>query len=123
LPADSVPGLLRRKEIVFVGPATGRVAPHHDGNRANDVDAARERINSDPYFDLPLADQGWMALLDTGVRTTHRLLCNPSHLCMVADCVSGHGMSVLSTECSDANGKCSPTGGGDTYASGHGTKS
>ena len=87
LRADSVRSLQSLPQVEFIGPDTGRVAPHHDNNRANDTDAARARINSDPYFGL-LAPDGRMALLDTGVRTEHLLLCNPSHLCMVADCVS-----------------------------------
>jgi hypothetical protein len=62
-----------------------------------------------------------VALLDTGVRTTHRLLHGPSPLCMVADAVSGVGTNVGLAACSAFDTKGDTPAGGDTYPEGHGT--
>jgi len=123
LRADSARSLLNLSQIEYISPDTGRVAPDHDANRANDVDAVRARLNADPYLALAVHD-GRMALIDTGVRSEHQLLCDPSHLCMVADCVSGLGTTLSATQCSPTvSPLCSYAGGGDTYPDGHGTKS
>lgn len=125
IPLDQVAPLAARPEVVYIQPDAGRQAPHHDDVRENDVDAARAAIGSDHYLLAPGASGGYMALLDTGVRTDHRLLCNPSSLCMVADCVSGLGTGIANDVCSafgNAYSKCATVGGGDTYIEGHGTR-
>lgn len=120
LPAGNVLTLQTAPNVVYVGPEIGPIAPDHDGYDTNDAALGRADIRSDDWLQLAMAD-GWIALLDTGVRTTHRLLCAPSHLCMVADLVEGTGLGVAPAACSVPTSGCSFEGGGDTYVEGHGT--
>jgi hypothetical protein len=122
LPLSEVTPASLLPEVVSIRLNTGRPAPHHDDGRSNDVDQGRAAIGSDPYDALPMKS-GWIGLIDTGVRTTHRLLCDPSHLCMVADCVSGKGTDLSPKACSPFTSDCRTSGGGDTYKEGHGTGS
>ena len=66
------------------------IEPRFTGERPpnNEIDDGRARIGSDPYFNLGLTS-GWIALLDTGVRSTHRVFTNPSHLNLRRDCING----------------------------------
>lgn len=122
MPLDRVNPLAARTDVLFIRLDAGPQAPHHDGVPDNDMDAARASIGSDHYFDLGPAG-GYMALIDTGVRSTHRLLCNPSSLCMVADCYSTLGTLIGPKHCSPWDPKCQAPGAGDTYVEGHGTSS
>lgn len=118
--ADSLRALrVRGTNIVQVRLDRGQVAPDHDHERGNDMDTAITEIGSNPWF-TDFGD-GLVALLDTGVRSTHRLLNDPSPLCMLADLVSGAGTPLAGTVCSKPGADGSVPGAGDTYPDGHGT--
>ena len=51
------------------------------------ISDGRARINSDPYFNLGQTS-GWIGLLDTGLRFTHTLFNNPSHIALRIDSVN-----------------------------------
>ena len=51
------------------------------------ISDGRARINSDPYFNLGQTS-GWIGLLDTGLRFTHTLYNNPSHIAFHIDSVN-----------------------------------
>jgi hypothetical protein len=51
------------------------------------ISDGRARINSDPYFNLGQTS-GWIGLLDTGLRFTHTLFNNPSHIAFRIDSVN-----------------------------------
>ena len=51
------------------------------------ISDGRARINSDPYFNLGQTS-GWIGLLDTGLRFTHTLFNNPSHIAFHIDSVN-----------------------------------
>lgn len=62
-----------------------------DGSKPPDVADGRARIGSDPYFNGGATGAGFMALLDSGVRTSHTLFTNPDHIWFTEDCVDGDG--------------------------------
>ncbi|MFK7928351.1 MAG: S8 family serine peptidase, partial [Myxococcota bacterium] len=49
----------------------------------------RDRISSDPYFNGGATGSGFIALLDSGVRTSHTLFTSPDHIWITEDCVYG----------------------------------
>jgi len=51
------------------------------------ISDGRTRINSDPYFNLGQTS-GWIGLLDTGLRFSHTLYNNPSHIAFRIDSVN-----------------------------------
>lgn len=51
------------------------------------ISDGRVAINSDPYFNLGQTS-GWIGLLDTGLRFTHTLYNNPSHIAFRIDSVN-----------------------------------
>ena len=118
-PLDSLKSIAGLPEVVQIRPDAGEHAPSHDHERSNDMDAACENLGSDHYLGMGLTG-GHLALLDTGVRTRHRLLNNPTPLGLIEDCMSG-----LSTDLTGGTWTSpgEPPGGGDTYAEGHGTSS
>ncbi len=60
--------------------------PSHD-----EVEDARDLIDSDPYFNSGATGSGWyLGLLDTGVRNTHTLFVSPDHIDLFRDCVNGN---------------------------------
>jgi hypothetical protein len=83
LPLGAVERLAARDDVVSVEPRISGEEPPQD-----EVDDGRARINSDPYFNLGQTT-GWIGLLDTGVRFTHTLFTNPSHIDFRRDCVNG----------------------------------
>jgi hypothetical protein len=122
MPLGKVDSLSHRPGVVFIRPNVGDPPPHHDSNTRNDMDTARRRIGSDHYFDLGLG-YGWIALLDTGVRTTHHLLCgDPPQLCLVTNCVTGGCGEPYSITCVPLT-ECLSSAGGDMVPVGHGTAS
>jgi serine protease AprX len=84
--------LLANQAVTYVEPDQTTDRPPADANPSNDVDDARARIQSDPYFNQGLTG-GWIGLLDTGVRASHTLLTG--RIAIQADCVNG-GASCLS---------------------------
>ncbi|HWM91642.1 MAG TPA: S8 family serine peptidase [Thermoanaerobaculia bacterium] len=88
MPIASVPTLAERSDVLYIQPANAGEAPPQDRDHDNDVEDGRARIASDPYSIWDLGT-GSIGLLDTGVRATHTLFNNPSHLGMLLDCVNG----------------------------------
>jgi hypothetical protein len=119
LAAGKVNALAARPEVVHIRLNEGLEAPHHDNETSNDMATSAADIGMDSYYDL--CPGGYMAMLDTGVRTTHCELCHPGMLCMIADCVSGAGLGLDNAHCSPWNSFCHAPGDGDTYSDGHGT--
>ena len=89
MPLGSVSALTERKEVLAISPVdSGEPPPGDDGDARNDVIRGRARIASDPYF----ISGGFIGLLDTGVRATHRQFVNPlqpSPIDLHLDCVTG----------------------------------
>lgn len=83
MPLEGVRGLAEREDVVYIQPDdTGTPPPQ------NEVSVARGIIVSDPYFNLNQTS-GWIGLLDTGLRFSHTLFNNPSHIAFRRDCVNG----------------------------------
>ena len=59
-----------------------------DPDPLNDLFESRAWFGSDGYFDLGLTN-GTIALLDTGIRSSHVVFSNPSNLFLQRDCVNG----------------------------------
>jgi serine protease AprX len=57
----------------------------------NTVADGRALIDSDPYFNGGATGAGYIALLDTGVWTSHTLLDVPDRILFREDCVNGNG--------------------------------
>ncbi len=83
LPIGAAERLAARGDVLSVEPRYTNEPPPQD-----EVNDARDLIDSDPYFGLGQTG-GWIGLLDTGVRFTHTLLTNPSHIAFRRDCVNG----------------------------------
>ena len=99
IPLGALKTMADFNEVLAIDPRFGgEEPPNDDGNADNDVADGRFRIRSDPYFDLAefdLAD-GFIGLLDTGVRATHTLFSAPAdHVLILADCFDG------GAQCSD----------------------
>jgi hypothetical protein len=82
-PLAAVPIILERPEVLYIKPQQSGEEPPQ-----NDIAAGRAVIVSDPYFDLGQTG-GWIGLLDTGLRFSHTLFNNPSHIAFRRDCVNG----------------------------------
>jgi len=80
--------LAESREIVYLQPVEGGEPPPQDANADNDAQDGRDRIVSDPYFNLGLTNP-WIGLLDTGVRDTHNMFNSPDHIAWMRDCVNG----------------------------------
>ncbi|WP_405454312.1 hypothetical protein OG350_37200 [Streptomyces achromogenes] len=65
MPLKSVERLAGRDDVISIEPRFSGEEPPQD-----EVDDARARLDSDPYFDAGLTG-GWIGLLDTGVRFSH----------------------------------------------------
>ena len=62
------------------------------GERPPDsVNDGRDLIDTDPYFNGGATGAGFIALLDTGVWTSHTLLDSPDRVWFREDCVNGNG--------------------------------
>ena len=83
MPLRSVERLAMREDVVSIEPRFSGEEPLQD-----EVDDGRARIVSDPYFNLGLTG-GWIGLLDTGVRFSHTVFTNPSHIDFRRDCING----------------------------------
>ncbi|MBA2304985.1 MAG: S8 family serine peptidase [Acidobacteria bacterium] len=83
LPLGALEEFARDEEVLFLQPEESEDEPPQD-----DVADARAQIVSDPYFALGLTT-GWIGLLDTGLRRTHVLFNQPSHIDFMRDCVNG----------------------------------
>lgn len=82
MPLGYVRRLVDHQEVVSLElRATGQKPPQRM------ISDGRSRINSDPYFNLGQTS-GWIGLLDTGLRFTHTLYSNPSHVAFRIDSVN-----------------------------------
>lgn len=82
MPLGNVYRLADRPEVVSLEPRdTGQKPPQRM------ISDGRARINSDPYFNLGQTS-GWIGLLDTGLRFSHTLYNNPSHIAFQIDSVN-----------------------------------
>jgi len=80
--------LAEAREIIYMQPVAGNERPPGDANNNNDVSDGRQQIVSDPYFNIGLTNS-WIGLMDTGIRDTHVLFNDPSHIAWLRDCVNG----------------------------------
>jgi serine protease AprX len=87
MPLGAIADLARDPDVLYIEPQQAQDRPP-DANPDNDVADGRARIASDPYFNLNLSG-GFIGLLDTGVRWTHVLFNNPSHIFFFEDCTNG----------------------------------
>lgn len=83
VPLGMVKDITERQDVLYIG-------PEDDGERppAKEVKEGRQRIVSDPYFNLGLTS-GWIGLLDTGMRFSHVQFNSPSHVDFKFDCTDG----------------------------------
>ena len=88
IPLRSVQALLERDDVVYIGPDDADETPPQNANNDDDVVDGRARIGSDPYFDLSQTN-GYIGLLDTGVRFTHDVFNSPSNIGFRFDCTDG----------------------------------
>lgn len=86
MPLSNVEALADRADVQAVEPEQTRDLPPQNASSLDDVQDGRAHILSDPYFNLT---SGNIALLDTGVRSTHTLFQNPARLRNLRDCVNG----------------------------------
>src|SRR5262245_2358029 len=88
MPLSGVETLAAREDLLYIEPRYTGEKPPQDQNPFNDVDDGRVRIDGDPYFNLGQTS-GYIGLLDTGMRFSHALFNNPSHVDFRFDCVAG----------------------------------
>lgn len=88
LPRRSIRTLAERPDVAFIELDDTGTIPPQNGNNADDVQDGRARMVSDPYFALGLTN-GWIGLLDTGMRFSHVQFNSPSHIDFRRDCVNG----------------------------------
>jgi serine protease AprX len=88
IPIGKVSELAQREDVLYIEPQNAGEEPPSNPNPSDDVDDGRSRIVTDPYFNLRLTS-GWIGLLDTGLRFTHRQFNSPSNIAYRRDCVNG----------------------------------
>lgn len=89
LPLGNVKQLLERDDLVYVQLDETVTRPPVDGDPTNDIRDGRQRIASDPYFNLGQTG-GWIGLLDSGVRADHTSLTGPDRIALHMD-LTGDG--------------------------------
>ena len=85
IPANRLAEIALDPEVVSIGPETAGIPT------VNDISTGRAMLNSDPYFNTAGLSQGYMGVIDSGVRSTHTLISN--RLTWVRDCVNGTGFA------------------------------
>jgi serine protease AprX len=119
MPLGGVRPVADREDVRYVEPDDAGEEPPSDAGRdrtdlealQDEVDRARGRMDTDPYYALGL-DGGWIGLLDTGVRKSHDVFSSPSNLAYWRDCING-----TKANCSEPTSKQDPD---DSYWN-HGT--
>lgn len=92
--AREVRPLAERRDVVYVEPARSGEPPPQDGDSA----AVRGQTGADPLIDAGEGyENGLVALIDTGVRATHRLLQGTGNIRSRRDCVDGDADCAGST--------------------------
>ena len=84
VPLNAVNALAQRADVRHIELENTGSPPPADLDPANDEADARALMRSDPYFALNQT-AGFIGLLDTGVRGSHTLFNNPSHLSIRED--------------------------------------
>ena len=87
-PLQAVRALLQRDDVVYIEPDDGGEQPPQNANNNDDVQDGRALIVSDPYFNLGQTN-GYIGLLDTGLRFTHVQFNSPSTIDFRFDCTDG----------------------------------
>ena len=78
--------------VIGSHPQVEHVEAEQDGAAPPDsVADGRSWIRTDPYFNSGALGDGFIALLDTGVRSTHTLLTGPDRIWFEEDCFNGDG--------------------------------
>ncbi|MEU5632293.1 S8 family serine peptidase [Streptomyces rishiriensis] len=86
MPLKSVEPLARRHDVMSIEPRHSGEGP----GQGNQVEDGRRIVLTDHMFDNGLGVNGGpIGILDTGVRASHTLLSNPSHIVSARDCVNG----------------------------------
>jgi serine protease AprX len=86
IPVSLLDSLSRDQRVRSIEPVEGGETPPFE------VEDARDTIGTDEFFDNGSTGDGWsVALLDTGVRSTHDLLSSPDRVGIFRDCVDGDG--------------------------------
>jgi serine protease AprX len=90
MPLSAVHDIAEREDVLYVEPRYPGATPPQtaNANPLDDVNDGRARIGTDPYFDLGLTG-GFIGLLDTGVRFSHRIFNRPERTGYEGDCVLG----------------------------------
>lgn len=88
LPLSGVLQVAADPDVRFIGLNIGEELPFNNSNPENDVSVARSQIRSDGYS-VKAPPVSRVAVIDSGVRDSHILLSNPSHLDEPRDCVNG----------------------------------
>lgn len=90
-PVPMLDHLARDNRVRSIEPVIGgERPPSHD-----EVDDARDLIESDVYFNSGATGAGWsVALLDSGLRSTHTLFTSPDHIDLFRDCVNGNSFCL-----------------------------
>jgi serine protease AprX len=98
VPASEVLAIAARSDVQYVELEQGGEPPPVD-----DIVDGRAWIRSDGYFQF---DGGLMALLDTGVRSTHRVFSSPDNLGLLRDCMNGTSNNCESGTSLDPSDHC-----------------
>jgi serine protease AprX len=93
MPLKSVARLAEYPEVVSIEPRESGETPPQTM-----ISNGRAHLNSDPYFNLGQTS-GWIGLLDTGLRFSHTLYTNPSHIDGRIDCVTSGSAADPSDDC------------------------
>lgn len=130
MPIGQTGPLEAEPDVLWARLDIGPPPPVHN-TRENDVDKGRARIGTDLLAEMGYG-RGRLALIDTGVRSTHTFLRCPRPLCLVENCVDGCSPPpfnpLLPTPCSEFVPCGIPLAGhtgdwGDIHTDGHGTSS
>jgi serine protease AprX len=78
--ASELEKLASDESIASISAASG-------GNVSAEIVAGRNALSSDPYYDTTGMNFGYLALLDTGIRSTHTLL--QGRTAWIRDCING----------------------------------
>ena len=84
VPVKAIDAIAKRADVQRIELDDTAAKPPADTDPDNDEADARAVLRTDPYFALNQT-AGWIGLLDTGVRATHTLLSNPSHIALRED--------------------------------------
>jgi serine protease AprX len=77
-PTSALGALAKRPDVSYIEPsATGAAPPSSNGVDGDDEIVARGLMRTDPYYNLGQTS-GYIGIIDTGVRSTHKMFNNPT---------------------------------------------